>query len=79
MAFIEVQQLTERGPQRRADLHDGAFTADRPASSDARRRRRRLYYGDLRADAAAVAGDGDHDLGDTVAACFAGEPVTSGP
>ena len=72
--FGDPHELAEHRPQRRADLHDRALAADRPARADAQRRRQRLDDRDLRAHPATEPVDGEHHLGHPVAACLRREP-----
>ena len=74
-ALGHPDQLAQAGGQRRADLHDRALPADRPAGADAQGRGRGLDHGDLGADAPAVLGHRHHHLGHPVAAGLPGEPV----
>ena len=65
----------ERGPQRRTDLHDRAFPADRAATSDAQRRRVSFDDGDLRGDPPAAAGDSECHVRHAVSTRFAGNTL----
>lgn len=77
-SLVEMEELGERGPERRTDLDDRPLTADRSATTDAQGAGERLDDGHLRADPAAVPRDCQHHFGNAVAACLAGEPVDEG-
>ena len=62
-----LDELSEGRAQRRADLDDRPFAADRGAAADRQRRGQRLGDRDDRADAPAIVVDRVHDLGDAVA------------
>ena len=71
--------LAQARCQRGADLHDRSLPADRSAGPDAHGRGDRLDGADLRADPAAVIGNGGHYLRDAVAAGLAGPAVDQRP
>ena len=62
----QPDHLRERRAQRRADLDDRAFAADRRAAADRKRRGQRLDDRDLAADVAALVEDRVHHLGNAV-------------
>ena len=74
----DVQHLSDRGAQRRADLHDRAFASHRPACADADRRGERLDDSDLRSDLPAPLSNGEHDLGHAMAPSFRSEELDQG-
>ena len=66
------------GSQRGPDLHDRAFASHRPPGADGDGRGDRFDRADLGPDPAAVLGDGQHHLGNAVAAGLAGVTVDQG-
>ena len=70
-----LQDLAEGRAERRADLHDRAFTADRAARADADRGGQRLHHGHNRADAPATQCDGVHHLRHAVTLGLAREEI----
>ena len=64
----QVEQTGNPRAQRRPHLDNRPFAAHRAAAAKRQRRRDDLHRGDPARDLAAVADDGQHDLGDAVAA-----------
>ena len=67
--------LAQGRAERRADLHDRPFAADRAARADAEGRGQRLDDGHLRPDPAAALGDGQHHLRHAMPARFTREEI----
>ena len=72
---VQPQPLGHTRPDRRADLHDRPFAADRASAADAQRRGQRFDQSDLGGDPTAAHRHRVHDLRNPVAAGLRGEAV----
>ena len=78
MIFCEVESsngLRKSGTQRRADLNDRTFAADRRPTADRKGRGQRFYDRNLAPYIAALVKDSVHHLGNAMALCLGGETL----